>query len=59
MSLESLLYDLDNTINLSYSYCTDISQFWDSSVPLRHTPCHNQRFFYFFGLLDHRDEGIL
>ena len=59
MSFESFLNDLNDSINLSDSNCTDVLKFWDALLALRNTASNNDWLFDFFSFAYHVNESSL
>ena len=59
MSFQSLLHNLNNSINLSNSNSTNLRQFRNISVALRNTASNNKWLFDLLSLHNHRNKSIL
>lgn len=59
MTLQSLLNDFNDSIDLCYSYCTDVLEFRYSLFALRDATGNDDGFFYLFSLTNHIDESSL
>lgn len=59
MSFQSLLNNLNDSINLSNTHCTHIFKLWNSLLALRNTASYNDWLFDFLCFTDHIDEGCL
>ncbi len=59
VSLQGLLHDFHNSVNLSHTHSAHVLQLGNSLLTLRNAACHNNRLFYFLCLADHVNKCTL